>query len=479
MSELKKKIAQNFLISFLGRFAAGALGIVSVALITRTIGTDGFGAYSTVLAFLYIFLVCADFGLHPLLSREIAKSDSDETTVISEIFSTRFLLLFVFIILSFVVVAFMPYSDAVKWGVVVASLGFAFQSLSGVLMGVFQKHLKTAIPAIADISARVVQLAAAAYLFYSGGSFLHFLFIFTIGGAVQFFIVCVYVRRHAPFRLVFKREALVRTLKESWPMAISAILVLVYFKGDMLLLSLMRAPHEVGVYGVAYKILENIIFFPIMFVGLVMPLLSKYFTTDKAMFQTVFQKTFDFLAMIVVPLAAGGIYLAPDIVRILAGGGFEEAALPLRILLVAIVFIFFGALFGSTIIAIHKQKKVMWVYGVAAALNIAANIYLISLYSYVGAAITTAATELVVSSCMLFIIYKAIGHLPRGGAVLRASAAAIVMVGALFISPSQSFLFLMMLGVIVYTGALYAFKGITQEDLRLMRQIVRPSRELI
>ncbi len=475
MSELKKKIAQNFLISFGGRFAAGALGVVSVALITRTIGTDGFGAYSTVLAFLYIFSVCADFGLYPLLAREIARPDADEARVISVIFSTRLLLLSASLALSFAVVAFMPYSGVVKWGVVVAALGFAFQSLSGVLMGVFQKHLKTAIPAIADIAARVIQLAAAAYLFYTGGSFLHFLAVFTVGGAVQFFIVCAYVRRQAPFQLVFRKEAFARTMKESWPMAVSAMLVLVYFKGDTLLLSLVRTPHEVGVYGVAYKILENIIFFPIMFVGLVMPLLSKYFIENTTMFRAVFQKTFDFLAIIVVPLAAGGIYLAPSIVRILAGGGFEEAALPLRILLVAIVFIFFGALFGSTIIAIHKQKKVMWVYGAAATLNIAANLYLISRYSYIGAAVTTAGTELVVSSLMLFIIYRATGCLPRGNAVVKACGATALMVAALFVSPSQSFLFLAILGALVYAGALYALQGITQEDLRVLRHIVRPS----
>ena len=477
MSELKKKIAQNFLISFGGRFIAGAIGIVSVALITRTIGTDGFGAYSTALAFLYIFSVCADFGLHPLLAREIAKQDADEAATISSIFSTRVLLLFASILLSFSVVAFMPYSSAVKWGVVIAALGFVFQSLSGVLMGVFQKHLKTGIPALADISARIMQCAAAAYLFYTGGSFLHFLFIFTLGGAVQFCIVYTSVRRQIPFRLVFQKEALVRTLKESWPMAVSAILVLVYFKGDTLLLSFLRTPHDVGVYGVAYKILENIIFFPIMFVGLVMPLLSKYFTADREMFRAVFQKTFDFLAIIVVPLAAGGILLAPALIRILAGGGFEEAALPLRILLIAVVFIFFGALFGSTIIAIHKQKKVMWVYGSAAVLNIAANLYLISRYSYIGAAATTAVTELVVSSSMLFIIYKTTRHLPRIGALVKACGATAVMVAALIMSPSQSFLFLIVLGVLVYAWALYALRGITQEDLRVLKQIMRSSRE--
>ena len=61
-----------------------------------------------------------------------------------------------------------------------------------------------------------------------------------------------------------------------------------------------------------------------MFVGLVMPLLSKYFTADIEMFRAVFQKTFDFLAIIVVPLAAGGIYCAPALIRILAGSGLRR-----------------------------------------------------------------------------------------------------------------------------------------------------------
>ena len=81
----------------------------------------------------------------------------------------------------------------------------------------------------------------------------------------------------------------------------------------------------------------------------------------------------------------------------------------------------------------------------AAALNIAANFYLISRYSYIGAAATTAATELVVSSCMLFIIYRTTRHLPRIGALVKACGAAAVMVAALIVSPSQSFFFLIAL----------------------------------
>ena len=478
MSTLKKKIAQNFLISFGGRFVAGALGIISIGLITRTIGSDGFGAYSTVFAFLYVFSMFADFGLHPLLTREISKKDADEAHVVSSVFSARVLLLILFLGVGCGIALVTPYTTAVKIGIVIAAFGFFLQSSATVLMGIFQKYLKTGIPAIADISARVTQFALVWYLFVIGGNFLYFLGIFTLGSFVYFFIIYGWVRRRIPFSLVFRIHELRRIFTESWPMAVSSLLVLIYFKGDTILLSLLKPAHDVGMYGVAYKILENIIFFPAMFVGLVMPLLSRYFIDDREMFRAVFQKTFDFLVIIALPLAAGGIYMARDIILILAGTGFEEATAPLQVLFVAMVFIFFGSLFGSAVIAIHRQKTVMYVYGIAAVLNIGANIYFITQYSYMGAAAVTAVTEFLVSAGMFIIIYMTVRQMPRFSVGIKALCASGIMVGALMFSPSQNFIFLFVFGAAVYAIALYALRGVEKKDLLVLQQIFRPSREV-
>lgn len=478
MSILKKKIAQNFLISFGGRFVAGALGIVSVGFITRTIGSDGFGAYSTVFAFLYVFSVLADFGLHPLLTREIAKPDADETHIVSSVFSARVLLLIVFLAVGCGVAVFAPYTSAVRLGIVIAAFGFFFQSSATVLMGIFQKYLKTGIPAIADITARAIQFALVLYMYMTGGNFLYFLGIFALGSLVYFCIIYRWVHARIPFSLTFRVRQLQKIFKESWPMAVSSLLILVYFKGDTILLSLLKPVHDVGVYGVAYKILENIIFFPAMFVGLVMPLLSRYFMEDREMFRAVFQKTFDFLVIIALPLAAGGIYLASDIIRILAGAGFEDAVAPLQMLLVAMVFIFFGSLFGSAVIAIHRQKTVMYVYGAAAVLNIAANLYFISRYSYMGASAVTAATELFVSAGMFYIIYMTVRQVPKIVTGLKALSASGIMVGALLLSPSQHFVFLCVFGAAVYAIALIALGAVEKKDLLLLQQIFRPSRDI-
>lgn len=467
MKALKHKIAQNFIISFLGRFSAGAIGIVSFSLTARTIGAAGFGQYATVLAFLYVFQVLADFGLDSILTREISKPGADEKKIISSVFMTRGVLLACALGLSFFIIQFTPYPPEVKNGVFVAAAGFFLLSLSGVLMGVFQKHLKTIIPAVADITTRVTQLAAVGYLYATHGSVTAFLSVFVLGAVVNFSIIFYQVRKETGFRLVFDGKEIGAMLRESWPLAVSTIMILVYFKGDTLILSFMHSARDVGIYSVAYKILENIIFFPAMFVGLVMPLLSKYYISDKELFRTVFQKTFDFLAVIAIPLVFGGIYCAQDIIRIISGRGFDAATAPLQILLVAVMFIFAGSLFGSAIIAIGKQKTVMYAYGSAAVINVAANLYFISRFSYIGAALVTAATELFVSLCMLVIIYKTVAFLPRLTVLAKAFAASLAMSAVLWLPPSQNIVVLVALGAAAYFTVMYALKGIVKEDFTL------------
>lgn len=463
--QLKQKIARNFAISFLGRFLSGALGVFSLAFTTRALGSEGFGEYNIVFAYLYVFSVFADFGLNSLLAREISKPDADEKEVVSQIFSAKLFLSILFFSISLLLVLFTPYSKMARAGVLVASFGFAVASLTGVLMGIFQKHLKTIIPAISDIAARSVQLLLAYILYKNNAGLLSFLAVFVIGSVVQFLFVYFFAKKHIHFRLIFDFSRIKNVLLESWSLALSAVLVLVYFKGDAIILSFLRSPYEVGIYGIAYKILENIIFFPVMFVGLVMPLLSKYFFSDRDAFKKVFQKTLDFLVIIAVPLVAGGIYTADGLIRVIAGPGFEAAALPLRILFVAVFFIFLSALFGSAIIAIHKQKSVMYAYGAAAVFNIAANIYFINKYSYVGAAWVTTATELTVTGLMFIIIYKAMPYWPSSRSFLKALAASLIMLALLYLSPSQHLFALISLGVVSYAIFIYLLRGISKEDV--------------
>ena len=70
---LSQKIASNTLISYAGRIVSTVFALVAIGFITRSLGTDGFGEYTTVFAILSLFVILADLGLHSLMTREISR----------------------------------------------------------------------------------------------------------------------------------------------------------------------------------------------------------------------------------------------------------------------------------------------------------------------------------------------------------------------------------------------------------------------
>ena len=468
---LAKKIAYNIIVSAVSRIIATIVAIVVIGLVTRYLGQEGFGYYSTILAFLYIFSVLADLGLYSIAVRSISKEGADEQTLAGQSFSLRFWAGFLIFGLSAFVVWLFPYPFEVKAGTVIAAFGFWFLSSAQVLMAVFQKYLKTDRPSFADLAGRLVQAAAIAIVVWKHLGFFAVVASFSLSSFVNFLLVWVFARRYVALRIKWDIAAWKKILVESYPLAISAIFVMVYFKLDTVMLSLFKPAADVGIYGVAYKILESLIFFPAMFVGLIMPLLSKYAYFDRVRFKQIAQKSFDVLMIFAAPLAIGGIFLSGPIIKLVAGEGFEQAAGVLNILAGATAVIFFGSLFSNMIVALEKQKSLAKIYALGAAVNFSVNLVLIPKFSYWGAASSTLLTEILVTTLMLIAIKKAAGFLPGLSVFVKILLAAGVMALILYFFRGLNFFILSLFGAAAYFFALFLTKAISiKETVSLVRR---------
>ena len=98
---------------------------------------------------------------------------------------------------------------------------------------------------------------------------------------------------------------------------------------------------------------------PIMFMGLVLPLLVKARTENNPNdWNRILQKAFDFMAILAMPLIAGAVVVGRDLMVLFAGDGFAEAGPLLVILIIAYAAVFFGSMFGHAVIAVKKQKQI-------------------------------------------------------------------------------------------------------------------------
>ena len=445
--------------------AGTVLALVGIGFITRYLGAGGFGDYSTILAFFFFFGSLADLGLYAISTREISRPGSNEEEILGNVFSIRLASSLFIVVLSLIIVLFLPYSSAVKTGIVISALAYVFSSGYSVLIGLFQKRLAMDKVAIGELVGKIFQVAVIILAVKFNLGFLAIIWTLLLNMIVSFLIVFIWSRRYIKFRPAFDFAVWKKFLKESYPVGISAIIVFAYFKLDTILLSILKTSADVGIYNAAYKVLENVSFFPAMFVGLVMPIMSRYIFHERRKFELVADKTFKVFLVLTVPLFIGTVFLASGIIRLIGGAGFMEAVPVLRLLAAAMIFIFFGNFFTNVIIAGSLQKKLMGILLFCAIFNVSLNFILIPHYSYIGAAITSSLTEglVVVLSCL--VAWKNLKYFPSFAKILPILVSGAGMALVFLYFHSLNFHLLAALGDFTSALLLWLFKAVSLDEV--------------
>ncbi|MBU4030742.1 flippase [Patescibacteria group bacterium] len=465
---LSRKIAYNTIISAGARIIGLALSLITVGLIARYLGQVQFGYYATILAFLYFFNVLADLGLYSVCLRDISRIGADEKKIVSNAFSLRFFAGLFFLGLAPVVVYFFPYPEQVKIGVLIGAIGFWALSNQQVLVGVFQKHLKMDRIIAGELLGRLTQLGLVVFFIWRDFGFLPIVAAFVGGALINFILVFLFTREFIPVSFQFDFIFWKKILKESLPLALAIVFTVIYFKLDTIMLSLMKSPVDVGIYNLSYKLLESLLFFPAMFVGLIMPLMSRYAIFKKDKFKKITQKTLDILLIFIFPMMAGIFFLSSKIVVLIGGDDFILSGGVLNVLIIAAGVIFLGVLFSNIIISLKKQKALTVIYGFGAIFNLAANFIFIPKYSYYGAAWTTVLTELIVTAMMIFIVYKSLNYLHSFKIIFKCAAAVLIMILPLYFLNNWHLFILAPLSALIYFVCLWLFKGVSLEEIMFL-----------
>lgn len=467
---LTQKIAYNAVFSVIARVLEMGIVLVTIKFTTTYLGRAGFGDYGTVLAFVYIFSVLADFGLYSLVVRDISHVDADESKIISNALMIRMVLGAAVMLSAYFVSFAFPYSNEVRLGILIGAGGYWFLNGTQVLMGLFQKYLLMDQVATAEFLSRVVQFIGVVIGVKYNLGFKFIISTIFWGSLFNFLLVIFYARKLVSLRIDFDFKYWIQMLKHSFPLAVSAILVLIYFKMDTIFLSVIKGSEAVGIYTLSYKIMENLIFFPSMIVGLTMPLMSRAIMEDRKQFESIVQRTLNFLLIAIVPITLGIFATSTKIILLLSKSEFNDSIPVLNILTVALAFIFLGALFSNVLIAIKEQKSLAYIYGCGAVFNVASNLFFIPHYSYFGAAFTTFATEFLVTSLMIWVIYKKIKFLPSFANLLHTGLAGIIMFFVLISLYWLNIFYLVVIGAVVYTTAVYAVGGVSEEEVKKLLQ---------
>ena len=416
MAILPFRLFTGTIISSVGRVIGTAVSILTIAVMTRALtaalgaqeGVRAYGIYAAVMAYLSIVSVFADGGIYTIFTREASKDGADERHLFETAWVLRLITIIFTVVAALLLAVLLPYSQAIRFGMLVGIWGISFQLASQLFMGIFQKKLRLWAPAIGEVAGRIFQLLFVVAFGFFGFGINYFILAFVLGAAVTFWINLVAVRKLVYFRIFAKTSK--SDLKKIWfeavPMGISLVLSIIFFKIDSVLLSFLRPATDLAYYALAYKVLESLLFFPAIVGGMLMPIFSRLGTKNADNISPAMRTSVDLYAIGVFPLCALLWVFASQIINVLGGTAFSPAASALKILALALGVLFFGNLFGNAIVAIGKQKLFIYVYVFLIIFNVALNLIFIPKYSFIGAAWTTLASEVLSTVCAVFIIYR-------------------------------------------------------------------------
>ena len=457
---LSRKIATNSAISAGARIIGNVTSLIIIGMIARTLPQEEVGQYFTIIAFVFTFSFLADLGLYSLLVRDISRPKANEKKIVSTVFSLRIAALVIAMILASVSALFFPYSELVKLGIALASVHVFFLSASQVLMGVFQKYLKLGRTAIAEVAGRIVQLGIVWYVVQEGGGLIGVIWALVAAGLISFIIIAIGAHKLVPFTLSIDTKAWLETAKRALPMGLSVIITALYFRLDTVMISVFVGDADVGIFNIGYRVLEALIFFPAMFVGLVMPQLSRYAVSNMERFQHFFQKAFNIILIVGIPAVVGLMLKSEGIVTLLGGENYLVSAPVLTILAPAIGMIFFGALFANSLIALNKQKLLAWIYFGGLIFDAVSNIIFIPKYSYIAASWTTLGTETIVTIGMAIAVFALLKRAPSFAKILPVFVAAGAMALFLFKYDTLPLLPAIAIAAVIYIAVLVLLKGV-------------------
>lgn len=461
---LTSKIAWNTLLQIVGRTVGTIFGLLSVGILTRYLGTSGYGAFTTITGFLQFFGILVDLGLTLTAVQMISEPNADERRIMGNIFTLRLISAVIFFGLSPIIVLLFPYPAEVKIGVAIASIAFLGMTQTQVLVGVFQKYLRIDRAAIAEVAGRAVLLAGVALAVYENWGLIGTIWALVAGNAVQFALTFLFARKLVPIKFLFESRFIKSIFERSWPIGLSIAFNLIYLKGDVVILSLFRSQAEVGLYGAAYKVLDVVTVIPMMFMGLVLPILvSAWKAGDHELFRRRLQKAFDFSALLALPLAGGAIVLGRDIMTLVAGTDFRLSGDLLGILIIAALAVFFSGLYGHTIVAIDKQRVALWGYGIDAAISLAAYFIFVPRYGAPAAAWITVFSEIFIAIFSFALVARVTRILPRPNTTLKSILATGLMMLLLLALPKLPVLVAVLVGALIYAVLLIILRAVSKE----------------
>ncbi|MGA9364074.1 MAG: flippase [Bacteroidota bacterium] len=380
-------VAKNFFSLFFSNVVQGGLQIIFIALFARHVGAIGFGQYSYALSIVLLFNVLVNYGFDSFLVREIAKEKERATELVGKSLLIKGILAILVTASLGAYFQFQVTEGQPEMFLLVIILAFAtfVETFSNSFTSLFRAFERMELEAAANIVAAIIYVGAGVGVILFNGTLHQIVLALCFAPVVKIALVSCLCRKKFPVGAISKYLFLDWTvLKSASVFAVLGGIGIVYSNADRIILGRYLGYEAVGYYSSAYKVITLVITIPMLSSAAIYPVVSRSFASSEAKAAETYSKSYRWLLMVGALVGFLIYLLGGELINLLYGPDFSTAGMMLKILSPFVAWQFPNYINGQTMTAIGKERLFSVTYGLATALNIGLNFWLIPRVGYMG-----------------------------------------------------------------------------------------------
>lgn len=356
--------------------------------VARYLGPEQFGLFSFAGAFVALFSAISTLGLDGIVVRNIVRDSSTKNETLGSAFILKFIggvATFLFVLAGISMIR--PGDSLAFWLTGIISAGMIFQAFDAIDFW-FQSQIQSKYSVYAKNFAFLITSIVKILLILSNSS----LIAFAWAGLAEvimgsFGLVFAYEKRGQSLKHWRIRSAqAVSLLKDSWPLMMSGIAVMIYMRIDQIMLDLLVGDQEVGIYSAAVRLAEVWYFIPMIVASSVFPSIVEAKKMSEELFFDRLQKLYNGMALISYLIVLPITILAGWIIVLLFGQPYSKAGLMLAILIWSLVFVSLGVARSTFLTTMNWTKVHLITVSAGCVVNVGLNYLLIPRWGGTGAA---------------------------------------------------------------------------------------------
>jgi O-antigen/teichoic acid export membrane protein len=457
-----------------------AVDFVFAMLMLRVLGSENAGSYYFAISVIGFAEIFTNFGLNLLTAREVAKRPEAAPRYLTNTSMVRVLLWLAVLpmlagYLWFERASGHPVGTETALAIALLAVALLPANLNSAITSVFQGRERMVLPAGVSIVTTLIKVSLGALVLLAGYGFVGLSGVSVVSNWLTFFVLAALAAREGI------RPALSVSPRMMWAMAVVSLplmlnhlLQTVFFKIDVLLLRRIEGAVVVGWYSTAYKWIDALLIIPPAVTMALFPLLSRRAADDREGMRSAYVLSMRWLLMLALPIAAATTFSATLLIGVLGGRDYlPHGATALQIMIWFLPLSFVNGLTQYVLIALNRQRWITFSFAIAATFNVVANMIVIPLYSYSGAAAVTIASEAVLLLPFLWGL-RDVGAPPLLVMLWRPAIATSLMALTLagFDVADVSVIIGVPIASVVYLVGLRLLGAITDEDRALLKRMI-------